>query len=449
MGLAAVVLLQPGSAVAAGDRERIDLDPLMGGEQVWELGADEFAKKYIKEDALGSFAWVSSAKASARLEHLSRWEWTAKDGTKNKLSPTIGGGQHEIGEVIVRFEDEMVSRVEMSVYNRGDDGEISKAEFQDKLREITAFLESKLKVKYENRPASSRKTASGLLWRTKEGYFLLEYSFRKEDRAARQRFRPEYIMIKVAPSPGKSVAKNVLKTRSDLRREVVKEDNGDVLIKTVPMVDQGQKGYCAVASAERVMRYYGIDVSQHEMAQISNSSRGGTSGKEMTRALAAAAGKYHTRVLTHFEFDYEDEKGWKDMEKVAKAYNRLAKKAGKAQFDTDKYWIPIGQLLSQGDPELLKEARATGVKYERFKSKVHNYIDDGVPLLWALWLGVFKEDGLPQSGGGHMRLIIGYNRKTEEIIYSDSWGAGHEVKRMSMDEAYTMTMQLTTLQPSS
>ena len=33
-----------------------------------------------------------------------------------------------------------------------------------------------------------------------------------------------------------------------------KAESGDVVIPDVPMVDQGQKGYCVVACAERLMR---------------------------------------------------------------------------------------------------------------------------------------------------------------------------------------------------
>ena len=31
-----------------------------------------------------------------------------------------------------------------------------------------------------------------------------------------------------------------------------------------------------------------------------------------------------------------------------------------------------------------------------------------------------------------MRMIIGYNDKTKAILFSDSWGAGHELKQMKM-----------------
>ncbi|MEI6535279.1 MAG: hypothetical protein WCN98_08070, partial [Verrucomicrobiaceae bacterium] len=74
-------------------------------------------------------------------------------------------------------------------------------------------------------------------------------------------------------------------------------------------------------------------------------------------------------------------------------------------------------------------------------------IDRGVPLMWSVELGLFKEGNLPQSHGGHMRLIIGYNLKSGEILYSDSWGAAHALKRMPMDNACAMTTGLYYLEP--
>ena len=62
-------------------------------------------------------------------------------------------------------------------------------------------------------------------------------------------------------------------------------------------------------------------------------------------------------------------------------------------------------------------------------------------------LGVFPEEGIPQLSGGHLRLIIGYNEKNDEILYSDSWGAGHELKRMSTPDAYGATTSLRMIKP--
>ena len=46
-----------------------------------------------------------------------------------------------------------------------------------------------------------------------------------------------------------------------------------------------------------------------------------------------------------------------------------------------------------------------------------------------------------------MRLIIGYNDKTKEVLYTDSWGAGHELKRMPEDWAWTITTSSMFIKP--
>jgi hypothetical protein len=56
-------------------------------------------------------------------------------------------------------------------------------------------------------------------------------------------------------------------------------------------------------------------------------------------------------------------------------------------------------------------------------------------------LGIYQEEiGLPQTRGGHARLIIGYNLKNKTIIYTDSWGAMHARKTMPAADAMGMTM---------
>ena len=43
---------------------------------------------------------------------------------------------------------------------------------------------------------------------------------------------------------------------------------------------------------------------------------------------------------------------------------------------------------------------------------------------------------------------IGYNTSKGEILFSDSWGAGHEKKRMLAADASAATMSLYTIKPS-
>ena len=53
-----------------------------------------------------------------------------------------------------------------------------------------------------------------------------------------------------------------------------------------------------------------------------------------------------------------------------------------------------------------------------------------------------------QAGGGHMRMIVGYNDKTGHILFSDSWGAGHELKRMTLTHAYHASTGLFAMYPT-
>lgn len=76
-------------------------------------------------------------------------------------------------------------------------------------------------------------------------------------------------------------------------------------------------------------------------------------------------------------------------------------------------------------------------------------IDAGIPLLWSLGLGQFQEEPplSEQTSGGHMRMIIGYNEKENKIVFSDSWGAGHEYKTINADDALKATQGLFSMKP--
>ena len=110
--------------------------------------------------------------------------------------------------------------------------------------------------------------------------------------------------------------------------------------------------------------------------------------------------------------------------------------------------IDVESIYRAMDTEVLKEAKTKdSANVTRFQRNVQSNIDEGTPLLWSVQLGKFPERGIPQRGGGHMRLIIGYNTKTNEVIFTDSWGAGHEVKRMPMINAFVITTGLTVMEP--
>jgi hypothetical protein len=237
--------------------------------------------------------------------------------------------------------------------------------------------------------------------------------------------------------------KRTTKSRDELVDNVVEDkESGDVFIDNVPMVDQGSKGYCAVASAERVMRYYGLEIDQHQMAQMAESTAGGgTSPDKMTEALKSVAGRLKVHMRTHEEIEDYD-----DFEKMVKGYNRVAKRNKKQEIPMDSgFYLSYTGCYQRFDADSLRESRMRDFK--GFFKTVQEKIDEGVPILWSLFLGVYPEENIPQPSGGHMRLIIGYNVAKNEIIYSDSWGAGHEKKRMNAEQAYAMTTGVRTLTP--
>jgi hypothetical protein len=228
--------------------------------------------------------------------------------------------------------------------------------------------------------------------------------------------------------------------RSSLGVNVKKDANGDVFVTNIPMVDQGDKGYCAVATCQRVFNYYGIPCDQHDMAMAAGThAGGGTNPEEMETALRRLQGRFkvHVRDLIHWDP--------KDYEKLISDYNRAAKKEG-LQTWQNYYYVPMRSF----DSDVLRAVRLKGSEFEKFKKSVKDYVDKGVPLLWGLTLGLYPESGqkTPQAGGGHMRLIIGYNDANNEIIFSDSWGSGHEFKRMASQDAYASTNGLYIIEPS-
>ena len=72
---------------------------------------------------------------------------------------------------------------------------------------------------------------------------------------------------------------------------------------------------------------------------------------------------------------------------------------------------------------MLKETRLKSKSgISRFEKEIEASINEGIPLLWTVTVGIYEEPmRLPQSRGGHMRMIIGYNKAKREIIFSDSW----------------------------
>jgi hypothetical protein len=303
-------------------------------------------------------------------------------------------------------------------------------EWKGKLEEITG-------TRGEPRRSSTAVAVDAFQWRKGDTAYLLESSISRNSGEE----RAEFLRLRVASVAAAAGTK--ITGRSTLRANVQREDDGTVFIANFPMIDQGQKGYCAVASIARVAAYYGLGADQHEIAQLANTTSMGTSPEEMEQAFKVIVGKLNIRTTQHYELTE------RQFDADVRAYNQEAKKQGKREFKAPRGHILIpGAVWSLMDREIFAAVKGQQSGCKRFMSKVQDYVDQGIPLAWCLRLGMFPEPGIPQQAGGHMRLIIGYNAKTQEIIYTDSWGKGHEFKKMPLNQAFAVSMSLYTMAPT-
>jgi hypothetical protein len=137
-----------------------------------------------------------------------------------------------------------------------------------------------------------------------------------------------------------------------------------------------------------------------------------------------------------------------DVLKMITEYNRAARRAKVDPIPEQGNMIDLGEVYAAMKPEVLKEMRTKSPgDLNRFQKSIADRVEKGIPLLWTVMLGKIPEKGIPQDAGGHMRLLIGYNAKTSEVLFSDTWGAGHELKRMALADAWTMTTGTMSIEP--
>jgi len=444
--LAALLLVAPAIAAPKEEKkkEKVSLDEMLFAENFWDkyltdLKGPEPEKDETKEKLKNDLKKEGIIMGKDDPVGFS-WLSTNKDGLR-AVPKEFKLLDKEVGEVVIRGRDGKPIDATVSIFNRGDDGEIPFASYDSKMKEWKGLIDTKMTgVRAEVRNVSGAVPLTGFSWKKGNTAIALEGSVGKDKRAEFLRLR--FVSLSAAKDAPSKMAK-----RNTFAENVKKDDKGFTYVSGIPMVDQGQKGYCVVASIERVARYFGVQMDQHEMAQLANTGDDGTNGDEMEKAFDKVTGKIHLRTLKLIE--YNDRQTEKDL----RGYNAAAKKAGVKTFDIDpEYFNPLNFWVN-AHKETFRDMKRTQPGYAQFSRKVKEYVDQGIPIEWTLFLGMFKEGDMPQNFGGHMRLIYGYNYSSPDpaehkIYYTDSWGEGHEQKVMRVDEAYCMTMALYVMLPN-
>jgi hypothetical protein len=416
---------------------------------VWETEASKFA---LQQSSFG-FAWVSQTENNES-------RWGPRPG--QELLKFLG---RPLYEAIVRFKSERPEEVRMLVFNRGDaKQDLDEMDFTSLMKGLETSLDQWVGTKgveawiAGNVAGTKRKSWFKFPLRVDlESSTTRSATEREEGVEVRKGFRVEFVRLVLTPYDGKMEITKLVKPNfqapqvtvaknKDLKEHIKKEDNGDVYLDGIPMVDQGMKGYCVVAASERVLRYFGLDVDQNEIAKLANTSSSGTDPESMYKALSKICRQFslNVRELMSLEF--------KEFLKEVNDYNRVAKKNKKREIVLPQQgMISLNEIWDNMDLDCLREVRLKRANEKtKFTNEIVTAVDKGVPLLWSVEVGWVEETpALPQARGGHMRLIIGYNKKTNEIFYTDTWGAGHELKKMKLDDAFFITNGLFSVAPTS
>ena len=397
------------SSLVAGEKMAASLDVLIDAPKCWELTPEGFEKHF---DAIRPelFSWITSDRTRAKLSRALYSNVT--------IDLSMFGGTVPVEEAVVDFSGGRLNMVTLSIFNRGDAGEIGEVDFKNRYMTAGKAMGARLNAKPMVRAANRQQglLTEGYSWSSPAGIAMLEINEGALGGSAR-----EFLRLRVARPDAEGALAASMKNSGgaaaaklgELPANVARDDKGNVFIRNLPMVDQGNKGYCLPASTQRIFEYYGIGADMHQIAQVAESDPDkGTSSMSMAKELDRIDFRFKTRLVV------------------------MAMMSENALVEVE---VRKGEYLV-GKP----------VDERKFLKNIHDFIDDGIPLLWSLELGRFPEepDLKPQTSGGHMRIIIGYNESTGRLIFSDSWGAGHEFKTIKASDAYAASQGLFALKPT-
>jgi len=390
----------------------------------WKLPQPDLFGKYFNGEPGG---WVDKGKTQLRI-----------------AKPSIKIGDMSLGEMLVNWKDGAPQSMTVMMYNKGDNGAIGKDEFDKRLELIKESLTALTGIQPKEYRASRKEAVvkvNGWSWIWDNGAITLEINTSREGRE----FEAEFIRMKAGPTED-SIARGDASSRArkaDIKQHVRKEGKR-VVIQDIPMVDQGQKGYCVVATAARIFAYYGMDyVDQHELASLANTSAdGGTNTAAMAENLKKIGTRFQIRIKV-----LDSLANSRDFRNLLKAYNRAASKQKKEKVENEHDW---SGFWDNADGEVLKLARAgSPSQVDRWLNAIRPYIMAGIPVFWSVQLGIVPEPlRLSQTRGGHLRLIIGFDEEKKTLIFSDSWGAAHTEKEMPLADAIAITTGRQVMQPS-
>ena len=274
-----------------------------------------------------------------------------------------------------------IEAIELVYANKGDVSKRTKVKIRQANKNLKARLTAGFGTPEKKRYGSGSKRQQNKVEVWQCGNFEIILNTEKD----------EYCLLIIRPQQTAGAKKEFQIDSEALKKNVKRNDFGDVYLTNIPMVDQGSKGYCAVATAARVMLYFGLkDLDQHKLAdEASSDSKNGTYVLTLKKALAPVRKKYDLKQSGSYKID---------MKFIAR-YIDMGVPIFWQMYSTKAY----NNLRHQNS--FLRKKTASAEAWEKFlrhQKKIKKSTD-----------------------GPHICLIIGYNETTGEIAVSNSWGA-HE-----------------------
>lgn len=219
----------------------------------------------------------------------------------------------------------------------------------------------------------------------------------------------EYANLKImsteaANNKGRGEKLSDAKLRTLTTDNLIQRSNGDVVIGNIPMVNQGPKGYCVPATFERYLSYMQIPADMYVLAMAGQTSVGG--GTSLSAIISS-------------------------IESFISSQNRSMKQQ-KTAIDIRT----VQKHIDKGLP----------IIWTMFSTKEYNEYSDKHTLArldvtdWDSWEKTTKSKSrnteLQQDlSTAHACLIIGYNKETNEIAVSDSWGPSYAERWIPAEQA--------------
>ena len=241
----------------------------------------DFLKKEKKLTWTKSAACFQKNNGSFRLY---RWNSSQKQSlhyAANRKKGIIYFLDWQVVEADFYFKNRQLNKMSLNLYNKScpSNSQLAKNKntFLDFLNSLRQSLNSFSQIKHSKiiTKLIGGARCQSCTWSSPSACIVAKWSYAG---SSQNSFVAHYVTLTIYKDKQSfeetSSSKTPL-TDEELKARVQTNKAGDRYI-TIPMVDQGKRGYCVVACAERILKYYNINIDQHVLAQVANTSNRGT-----------------------------------------------------------------------------------------------------------------------------------------------------------------------------